>query len=227
MVNLAKLRKKAKEKKEASTAGPNVSSGGEAEPVEPPATVEAAPDTRQAPPEASAPVDRIEAYLATAGEAGQRVRAGAEDVVEPGARLELLTFVIAGEQYAIDIDEVVEIVTPRPVTRVPNADPSIVGVFSLRGAMVMLMDVRRRLGHPPLTGTTADTRIVVVRHDSESVGFFVDRVLRVTRADAAEVEPHPVVHSSEHDESVRGVFRYADSLTIILDLRKLLFSAWN
>ncbi|HUP44382.1 MAG TPA: chemotaxis protein CheW, partial [Thermoanaerobaculia bacterium] len=141
-----------------------------------------------------------------------------------------LAFTIAGEQYAIDIENVVEIVTPRPVTRVPNADPSVVGILSLRGTIVMLIDARRRLGHPAAAASGADARIIVVEQNADHVGFFVDRVLRVVKLDAAEVEPHPVVHSSEHDDSVRGVFRQDGALTILLDLSKLLFttpSEWN
>src|SRR5260221_3803043 len=67
-------------------------------------------------------------------EAGKR-REGfisSETVAATGELLELLTFLIAGEQYAIDIEHIVEIVPPRDVTRVPNADDSIVGIISLR-----------------------------------------------------------------------------------------------
>jgi chemotaxis signal transduction protein len=63
---------------------------------------------------------------------------------------------------------------------------------------------------------------VVVDFRNETVGFVVDRVLRVVKASAAEVEPHPVVHATELDESIRGVFRIAEALTILLDLDKLL-----
>jgi len=146
-----------------------------------------------------------------------------------GELLELLTFLIAGEQYAIDIEHIVEIVPPRDVTRVPNADDSIVGIISLRGTIVTIVDVRRRLRHGssaadrPRGGATApEARVVVVQYGSETVGFEVDRVLRVVKVDRAAVEPHPVVHSSEESEAIRGVFRQANALTILLDFDKLL-----
>ena len=145
-------------------------------------------------------------------------------VVEETAQLELLTFVIAGEHYAVDIEHIVEIVTPRNVTRIPNADPSVVGIVSLRGTIVTLVDVRRKLRHRTAAETGADTRVVVVDFQGETIGFVVDRVLRVVKLAAGEVEPHPVVHVSEQDDSVRGVFRVANALTILLDLDKLLDS---
>jgi purine-binding chemotaxis protein CheW len=124
----------------------------------------------------------------------------------------------------VDIERIVEIVTPRSLTRIPNADESIVGIMSLRGTIVALVDVRRKLGHPPLTGTTPDSRIVVVDLRGEMLGFLVDRVLRVIKATESSIEPHPIVHASEQHEAIRGVFRVSDALTILLDLDKLLES---
>ena len=103
----------------------------------------------------------------------------------------------------------------------PNADPTIVGIISLRGTIVTIIDVRRKLRHPPAAGGD-DARIIVAERGGETLGFEVDRVLRVLKVDSAAIEPHPVVHSSELSEAVRGVFRYANALTILLDLDKLL-----
>ncbi|HUP48578.1 MAG TPA: chemotaxis protein CheW [Thermoanaerobaculia bacterium] len=215
MVNLAKLRKKAKEKKEKKATG-----------SDDPALGPPSPEPRAHPPPPRAE-SRIAEYLATAGES--RSDAAQAEEERPADQIELLTFVLAGEQYAIDIEQVVEIITPRPVTRVPNADPSVVGILSLRGAVVTLIDARGRLRHGGAGEGGADARVIVVQHDGETAGFLVDRVLRVVKVDRAEIEPHPVVHSSEAGESVRGVFRQGDALTILLDLSKLIFatSEWN
>jgi purine-binding chemotaxis protein CheW len=145
--------------------------------------------------------------------------AAAEAVVDE--RLEVLTFAIAGENYAIDIERIVEIVPPRAATRVPNATESIVGIMSLRGTIVTLIDVRRRLTHAAVE-PSGETRIIVLEHEGETIGFEVDRVFRVIKIAASDVAPHPVVHASEADESIRGVFRHGDSLTILLDFAKLL-----
>lgn len=211
MVNLAKLRKKAKDKKEKVVEELPVEVLPVEAPIEPP-VVE----------------NKIAAYLAEAGSARGEMRRD-EKVIQTGEQIELLTFVIAGEQYAIDIENVVEIVTTRPVTKVPNANESVLGILSLRGTIVILVDVRGSLGHPTKLSAGPDSRIVVVQHDSENIGFMVDRVLRVVKIDPHEIQPHPVVHSSEHDESVKGVFRQGNSLTIVLDFSKLVFNRneWN
>jgi chemotaxis signal transduction protein len=74
----------------------------------------------------------------------------------------------------------------------------------------------------PRGAAAPEARVVVVQYGSETVGFEVDRVLRVVKVDRAAVEPHPVVHSSEQSEAIRGVFRQANALTILLDFDKLL-----
>ena len=244
MVDLVKVRKKAKEKKEKTAPtepeprGEPVFSGapGSSPAIEHPATPEnAGEDTGaplstgsppSAPPSAPPSMDKIARFLETAGQ--RRTLKKAEEITV-AAQLELLTFDMAGEHYAIDIDNVVELVTPRPITRIPNADPSIVGIFSLRGMIVTLIDARRRIGHGAGAAPDVEARIIVVQHGGENVGFLVDRVLRVVKIDADSVDPHPVVHASEQDDAVRGVFRREEMLTMVLNLEILLggVAAWN
>ena len=208
MVDLVKIRRKAKEKAEQKAEG--IRQKAEVTPA-----VE---------PTAPSPEDKIARFLQTAG---QRRVTQKQDLQPPAPQLELLTFEIAGEMYAVDIEHVVEIITPRPVTRVPNADPSVVGIISLRGMIVTLIDARSRLRHRADEPKGPDVRIIVVDLDGGNMGFAVDRVLRVVKVDADAVDAHPVVHTSEQEESVRGVFRHNGALTILLDLEKLLGAVAN
>jgi purine-binding chemotaxis protein CheW len=238
MVDLVKIRKKAKK------VGESVSGRVGEEPVaEQPIAEERVAEERvveekpSAPPLADSPThplahseppasSKLEKFKQEAGRR-RELEAATRDTVEeavPGTQLELLTFIIAGEHYAVDIERIVEIVTPRPLTRIPNADTSVVGIISLRGTIVTLVDVRRKLRHAAAGDNTPETRIVVIDFRGEMVGFVVDRVLRVVKIGAGDVEPHPVVHASEQDESVRGVFRVGGALTILIDLDKLLDS---
>ncbi len=266
MVDLVKIRKKAKERLETQVSGVGSQVSGEPGvetkgvsiqlPVEAPksdaskrrgskktsAPSEAAPaeakpgpdtqpptpdprvDPRPPTPDTPAKSTKLDRFKEQAGKrreaADSHGRVATESTVAD-ERLEVLTFAIAGENYAIDIERIVEIVPPRAATRVPNAAQSIVGIISLRGTIVTLIDVRRRLKHAP-SESTPESRIIVVEHEGETVGFEVDRVFRVVKIAAADVDPHPVVHTSEQDESIRGVFRHGQSLTILLDFAKLL-----
>jgi len=206
LVDLAKIRKKKAEKKpEGRDQKPEVS----------------LPEPQAVPTHPSSPAAaKLERFMA---EAGKKREGFIREVVQSTTanELEVLTFVLAGEQYAVGIEHIVEIVRPRTTTRVPNAGANVVGIISLRGLIVTVVDVRASLHHPP-AAAGADARIIVVEHGGETLGFLVDRVLRVVKLDASAVEAHPVVHSSEQTESIRGVFRHAGALTILLDLDKLL-----
>lgn len=236
MVDLVKIRKK----KQAAGSGPRAederAEGSGQRTVEPaaeeprvsttqqpgnPATQQ--PENNLATPQPRNPSSKLDQFKATAGQR-RTTQTTTTELETPATTLELLTFIIAGEQYAVDIERIVEIVTPRPATRIPNADATVVGIISLRGTIVTLVDVRGKLRHGPMAGETPDTRIVVIDYHNEMIGFVVDRVLRVVKAAAGEIEPHPVVHATELDESVRGVFRAGGALTILLDLDKLLDS---
>src|SRR5882762_626601 len=128
MVDLAKIRKKAK--------------GRAATPQPPPVEVEVAPTVAVEIPAAVPAADvpdspKLDQFKQIAG---KRREGFVEQHVETSSadQVELLSFLIAGEQYAVSIDHLVEIVTPREATRVPNADPTIVGIISLRGTIVTI-----------------------------------------------------------------------------------------
>jgi purine-binding chemotaxis protein CheW len=212
----------AKAKKQAKTAPK--------EPVPEPAREESVPVTPPAPvaeaPE-EADEDRLTRFKRLAGKRRTwSVGAKATEAVEPAegeGDLELLRFRVAGEDYAVDIEKIVEIVPPRTTTRVPNADEAIVGIMSLRGTIVTVIDLRRKLGHPGVDfETLKDARMIVVERAGETAGFLVDRVSRVVKLERAQLESHPVVSSSEQSEYVSGVFQAQDGLVILLDIERIL-----
>ena len=223
MVDLAKIRKKAKK----GNAGVPPAEQA-ASPPPPPPVHEGGGEDATTPAGEDAGVPQVSKLDRFKAEAGSRRDIAITKAAERELQLELLTFAIAGEQYAIEIEKIVEIVTPRPITRIPNADTTVVGIISLRGTIVTLVDIRHMLRHSAAPEAGADTRIVVIDIGKEIVGFVVDRVLRVVKIAPNEVEPHPVVHTTELEESIRGVFRASGALTILLDLDKLLdHSQWT
>jgi purine-binding chemotaxis protein CheW len=190
MVDLAKIRKKAKQSVEAGASARLVDNA----------------------------TAKLEAFLATVGQ--KRPGLVQETVAAPQDEVELLTFTLGEERYAIEIDDIAEIISAQTATRIPNVDASIVGVISVRGSIVTLVDVRSRLKQPP-RDPSKDSRIIVVRHGAGLIGFEVDRVLRPDKIERATIDPQPVVHADEESECIRGVIRGPNALTIVLDLSKL------
>lgn len=109
---------------------------------------------------------------------------------EGGGRVELCTFRIGGEDYAVDIMRVREIINPLPVTPVPRAPTFVEGVVRLRSEVIPVVDVRKRFGLPA-TPATRKTRYVVVRIGGRRIALVVDEVTEVVRLERSEIRPAP------------------------------------
>lgn len=133
--------------------------------------------------------------------------------------LELVGFRLEGEEFGVPIRKVREIIRMQEVTRVPHAPDFVEGVVNLRGQIVPIVDLRRRLGMSPKE-SDRDTRIVIVEFDGELVGFVVDSVTEVLRVPEDRIEPPPDMVAEQ--DYIEGVGKLEDRLLIILDLCKVL-----
>ncbi|NUQ53334.1 MAG: chemotaxis protein CheW [Phycisphaerales bacterium] len=139
-------------------------------------------------------------------------------------QLQLVTFEVAGEEFAVDILAVQEINRMMDLTRVPQSPPEVEGVINLRGKIIPVLDLRKRFGFPT-TERGEDTRIVVVEVQGRVLGFLVDKVHEVLRISSEIVEPAPAMVCSINADFIAGVGKLNDRLLILLDLQKLFGSA--
>ncbi len=123
-----------------------------------------------------------------------------------GGLAQLCTFRIGGEDYAIDIMRVREIIPPLPVTPVPRAPPFVEGVVRLRGDVIPVLDVRRRLGLP-VTPPTRKTKYLIVNVAGRRLGLVVDEVSEVVRIPRAEIRPAPALVEAERAALLPGGLR--------------------
>ncbi len=131
---------------------------------------------------------------------------------------ELLSFRLADEVYAIPVERVREIVRMRPLTPVPRMPVEVIGVVSLRGEIVEVVDLRVRLGLPS-EGSMRQTRIIVLHGDSGRVtGLLVDEVTKVLRVPEADLRP---AASSETDV-VYALYRRENEFISLMDVNRVL-----
>ena len=134
---------------------------------------------------------------------------------------QLVAFRLAGETYGIPIMLVHEIIRPCEITRIPRSPEYVRGVVNLRGKIVPVIDLRRRLALPDAV-ETGSTRIVVVEVEQGIVGMIVDGVSQVIRLPAAQIEPPSDLVADVETELVIGVGKLGDDLVILLDIPKTL-----
>jgi purine-binding chemotaxis protein CheW len=136
-----------------------------------------------------------------------------------------LTFMLAGEEYGVDILRVQEIKGWDKVTRIPHTPDYVLGVINLRGAVVPILDLRRRFGLETIDfGPT--TVVIVVRVMSglteRTVGVVVDAVSEVYNVDAADSKPPPDVCGSVDTVFVKALATVEEKMLILLDIDRLI-----
>lgn len=137
-----------------------------------------------------------------------------------GELLQLVSFHVGDEEFGLDILRVQEIIRIQPLTRVPNLPDYIDGVINLRGKVIPVIGLRKRLG---LDRQSADkrTRIVVVDVHGQILGFVVDSVSEVLRIHTDTVEPTPRLGKVDRDY-ISGVGKLDSRLLLLLDLEQLM-----
>ncbi|MHB9093057.1 MAG: chemotaxis protein CheW [Eubacteriales bacterium] len=135
--------------------------------------------------------------------------------------IQLVACAIEGEEYAIDIRSVQEIIRLQEITRVPQASSFVSGVINLRGMVIPVMDMRRRFGFP---GKVPDetTRIVIINWSGLLVGILVDSVSEVIRLPRRDIEQPPSCSSNVNSEFFTGIGKLGFRLLIMLNLDKIL-----
>jgi purine-binding chemotaxis protein CheW len=142
-----------------------------------------------------------------------------------GRILQLVTFKLGNEEFGVDILKVQEINRMMDITRIPNAPPFIEGVINLRGKIIPIVDLRKKLGFNGGNGQSEKTtRIIVVELDGLVLGFIVDSVSEVLRIPENTIEPPPSIVGGVESDYIEGVGKLDNRLLILLELKKLFSS---
>ena len=134
--------------------------------------------------------------------------------------LQLVTFSV-GEPYGVPIGQVQEIIRVGSITKVPNSIPCMEGVINLRGRVLPLLNLRKRLKMPDRE-ITKESRIVVVEAAKKSIGLLVDAVSQVIKVSSEVIEKAPEEVLEADSDYITGVCKLQKGLVILLDLEKLL-----
>lgn len=137
-----------------------------------------------------------------------------------------LTFMLAGEEYGVDILRVQEIKEWDSVTSLPNTPSYVKGVINLRGTIVPIIDLRQRFGLESIAyGPTTVVVVLKVMHDGGGgriMGLVVDAVSDVYNVNNDELKPPPQFGSTVHNNFLKGLATINDRMLIVLDIDRLL-----
>ena len=141
--------------------------------------------------------------------------------LEKDVQLQVVVFNLGEEIYAVPVTRVQEIVRLQPITIIPRAPEYVLGMTNLRGQVIPVIDLVKRLGLGQVQQTKA-SRIMVAELPGQMVGMMVDNVISVAQLPRSKIEPPPPVVRSVDSQFIEGLSHYQDNLLILLDLDKVL-----
>lgn len=135
--------------------------------------------------------------------------------------MQIVVFSVGKEFYGVSIETVQEIVRVPDVTEIPDAPAFLEGVINLRGKIVPVIDLRKRLR---LHGVekTKSTRVLITENGQHMVGLLVDSVWEVLKMQPETIEEPPAMVSAIGVEYITGVAKVDERLIILLDLKRIL-----
>ena len=140
----------------------------------------------------------------------------------PNEPVGFLCFTLDGEEFGVDLQLVCQVVKPPPLTWVPRIPEQYLGVISIRGAVVTLVDLRRLMGRHP-TAWPKGARVLIVETDEEQIGILVDSVTQVRRFMMKDLEKKPNLKTENNMDHLVCVARSEGRAPVlIMDLDALL-----
>jgi len=136
-----------------------------------------------------------------------------------------LTFHLAGEEYAVGILQIREIITYGTLTKVPHTPPSIRGVINLRGNVVPVVDLGRKFGltASPVTDRTCIVIVEANINENRTVtGVIADSVSQVISMSENDILPAPAFGTQVRIDFLRGMGKSGDKFVLVLDIDKVL-----
>ena len=135
-----------------------------------------------------------------------------------------LSFVLDSEVFATNVENVLEILEVKPITKVPKSPEFLKGVINLRGSALPVVDLKRIFGLPPVE-ISEDTCIIVlsVEIDGEQItlGALVDAVREVLEIAKDTIEPAPRIGSKYNADFIQGMWKKDEDFIMLLNVNNV------
>ena len=137
------------------------------------------------------------------------------------AASQFLAFQLGTETYGVPLLEVQEIRTYTLATPIPNTPEHVLGVINLRGAIIAVIDLRRRLGLPPISDQE-QTIFMVVTIGDKTYGLRADSVSDVIEINTDSIQEAPKVMDEEKQRFISGLAQITDRVIVLLNLEQVI-----
>jgi purine-binding chemotaxis protein CheW len=143
------------------------------------------------------------------------------DDTKVAEEIQLVVFSLGREEFGVEVTQVREIMRMEEITRMPKSPHFVEGIINLRGQIIAVVELAKRL-NLEIGERSSETRIIVVEAEDIKVGMIVDSVSEVLRVSADAVEPSPSLATDVSAAYLQGVVKQDNRLIILLDLTRVL-----
>jgi purine-binding chemotaxis protein CheW len=134
---------------------------------------------------------------------------------------QLVLFKVAGQMFGVGIELIKEIVPYQDITPVPDTYDFVEGIINLRGKIVTIIDMRKRL-HVKSSVQEKSTRILILDLEGKIMGLIVDAASEVVRVPVESIGPPPELINEVGTNYITGVVRLGERLIVLLELKRIL-----
>ncbi|EQC46675.1 chemotaxis protein CheW [Bacteriovorax sp. Seq25_V] len=132
-----------------------------------------------------------------------------------------LEFSLGAEDYAIPLLSVREVISVPETTPIPKAPPHFLGIMNLRGQVISVVDLRTKL-KIKAKEENAEESVIIVDINGMNLGIVVDSINKVLAFNTNEINEVPEIDTQVNADYIQGVYRKEDTLTVLLDVAKVL-----
>ncbi len=136
-------------------------------------------------------------------------------------RVQMVGFKLGNEEYMVEINKIREIIMTAEITYVPRVSAYFEGVINLRGRIVPIINLRKKL-NMPIQEITRTTRILIMEILDMSVGFIVDRITKVIIIPEKNIDATPTTFGSIAAEFITGVGRFENKIIGWINVEKII-----
>lgn len=133
-----------------------------------------------------------------------------------------LTFQLGEELFGLDLIQAREIIKPTKATNIPNSADYIIGIINLRGQLVTVLDLKKRLNLEVEVDGDDKRRIIIINLMDNLLGLLVDSVEGVVEVSNEEIEKVSLGEQSIKDDYIKGVAKLNEGLLIIINIKDVL-----
>ncbi len=138
-----------------------------------------------------------------------------------------LSFTLGGEQFALDVQNVIKILQMQQFTKIPQSPDYLKGIINIRGNVIPVVDTYYKFGFDAPEKENNSVIIILnisIRGEDSNVGIMVDKANEVFEAETNSIQNYPSLAEKYNSNFIAGVYKKEDAFILILDIEKVFSS---